>query len=76
MTEGEIAYLASQALMEVEPGSVVLSVSRLPDKPFGWVVVFDGTSGSRDRVTFEHLAADTPGTLKEKIKAGLAGRGT
>lgn len=74
MTEDEIAYAASQALLELEPDSVVLSVSRLPDKPFGWVVVFDGAAGTRSRVTFDHLAADTPGDLKEKIKAGLAGR--
>lgn len=74
MTDDEIAYAASQAVMELEPGAVVLSVRRLPDKPFGWAVVFEGGGGARASVTFEHTAAEGHGSLKEKLKAAVAGR--
>ena len=73
MTEDEVAYAAAQALMEMEAGAVVHSVRRLPDKPFGWAVVFAGASGSNCGFTFEHRAEDGAGSLREKIRAGLGG---
>ena len=75
MTDEEVAYAASLALMELEADSVVISVGRLAEKPFGWVVVFEGSGGARDSMTFEHRAEEPRGALKEKIKAALAARG-
>ena len=74
MTEDEITHAASRAVMNSEPGSVVLSVRRLPGRRFGWVVVFEGGGGERRSVTFEHRAEEPRSSLREKIEAALARR--
>ena len=73
MTNDEVAHAAAQALMEMDSGSVVRSIVRLPDRPFGWAVVFEGASGSNYGFTFEHRAGDGVGSLREKIRAGFGG---